>query len=114
MDSDAEQQAKLKKILDEAWREYRFDVIARVEALRVATNQARSGTLDEPARALANSTAHKLAGVLGTFGMREASQMASRIEMLLEPGATPAETLATSLDQILDSIDRAIIQRDAA
>lgn len=111
MSSDAEREARMKELLNDAWREYRPEVIDRVKELRKAADQARSGSITSSDRAAANATAHKLAGVLGTFGMREASKAASRIEMLLEPDVDLNQENASAFHCLLDDIDTAISHR---
>jgi HPt (histidine-containing phosphotransfer) domain-containing protein len=113
MSSEGERMAKLEDLLNEAWREHRGEVLARVDTLRETLSAARGGTLTESARAEANSTAHKLAGVLGTFGLREASRAALEIERTLAPDAQISEEKLREYEGHLRVIGQGMLKRDA-
>ena len=44
MSSEGERMAKLEDLLNDAWREHRAEVLARVEGLREDLGAARAGT----------------------------------------------------------------------
>jgi HPt (histidine-containing phosphotransfer) domain-containing protein len=113
MSSEGERMAKLEDLLNDAWREHRAEVLARVEGLREVLGAARAGTLDEAARAQANSTAHKLAGVLGTFGLRDASRAALEIERILAPDAEISPARLAEYEAHLGVIGEGMLKRDA-
>ena len=113
MSSDAERAAQLETLLNEAWREYRSEVVTRITLLKDALAGARAGTLDETRRADANSMAHKLAGVLGTFGLREASRAAIEIELILTPGKEISQEKLRAYEAHLGVIGEGVVKRDA-
>ncbi len=113
MSSGPDKMAKLNELLDAAWREYRDDITKRVEAVRAAGELARLGGLTEVERARANSEAHKLAGVLGTFGLKQASTAAIELENLLAPGAVLGPELLQKFDARMRVIDEAIASKDS-
>jgi HPt (histidine-containing phosphotransfer) domain-containing protein len=105
--------AKLEELLNEAWREHRGEVLARVDTLRRTLVAARAGTLEKTAREQANSTAHKLAGVLGTFGLREASRAALEIERTLAPESMISPERLVEYETHLRVIGEGMLKRDA-
>jgi diguanylate cyclase (GGDEF)-like protein len=66
------------------WVEHEQAVRDRVGVLECAVAALTRGTLDEPLRAKAQREAHKLAGVLGTFGFPRGSELAREVELILE------------------------------
>ena len=76
-------QQKLQSMLAELWNQHRSAIEDRVELLSRACDSLRNGTLDTGTREEAQSAAHKLAGVLGTFGRSEGTDLARKIEILL-------------------------------
>ncbi len=112
--SDPEKAAKLADLLNEAWREYRDEITARVEAVRGAIVLAEQAGLDDEKRAAANSAAHKLAGVLGTFGLKEASRAALEIEQKLAPEANLDQSAILRCRGLMQQVDIAVASRDAA
>jgi HPt (histidine-containing phosphotransfer) domain-containing protein len=113
MSSEGERMAKLEELLNEAWREYRTEIVSRVGGLREVLGAARAGALETPAREQANSTAHKLAGVLGTFGLRDASRAALEIERILAPGAGLSVEKLAEYEAHLAVIGEGLLKRDA-
>jgi HPt (histidine-containing phosphotransfer) domain-containing protein len=86
--SPMDPQQKLQSMLVELWNQHRSAIEERVELLSRACDALREGTLDSVSREEAQSAAHKLAGVLGTFGRSEGTDLARRIEILLaDPGS---------------------------
>lgn len=112
MSSEAERAAQLEALLNEAWREHRAEVLARVTALQEVLGALREGTFDATARAQANSTAHKLAGVLGTFGLREASRAALEIETILARDAVITPEKLAAYEKHLRVIGEGLVKRD--
>jgi HPt (histidine-containing phosphotransfer) domain-containing protein len=77
----------------------------RLALLDAAASAAHAGTLTADLRAQAIDEAHKLTGSLGMFGYPDGTDIARKIEFLLEaPGDPPPERLtelATELRAIL-------------
>jgi HPt (histidine-containing phosphotransfer) domain-containing protein len=104
MTTTPSQAEKLQEMLQAMWKTSRPAILERFQTIRDAEKMLASGSLDEDARKNAESAAHKLAGVLGTFGLPQGTQLASQIEVLLASSApidaTHAHELAASLDQL--------------
>ena len=62
----------------------------RVAALEAAGTALTAGRLSDDQREAAQSAAHKLAGVLGTFGLTKGTILAREAEMLCSGDADPA------------------------
>lgn len=112
MSSEAERAAQLEALLNEAWREHRGEVVARVSALKEVLAAIGTGNLDGAARAQANSTAHKVAGVLGTFGLRDASRAALEIETILAGAGVISAEKMKAYETHLGVIDEGVVKRD--
>jgi hypothetical protein len=65
------------------WEEKRNVVLTRVAAIESAATGARCGSLTNATRRVGEYDAHKLAGLLGTFGFPRASELALEAEQLL-------------------------------
>lgn len=75
-------------ILGELWAKSRDRVLERVSVIEAASLALRSGSLSAELRAEAEREAHKLAGVAGTFGYWDATELAREAEELF--GGTDA------------------------
>lgn len=100
--------AQIDPMLAAIWTKSRPVMQDRVALLRSAAETLRAtGSLPEPQREEAISAAHKLAGVLGTFGFPQGTDAARAIEGLLErlePLASALEklpALIAALDQVV-------------
>lgn len=96
--------ATLAGKLNELWKASRPAILERMAALRAAHASLLANAADAPARREGREVAHKLAGVLGTFGLPQGSTIASSIESLLmsETPLTPADisTLGMQIDAL--------------
>jgi HPt (histidine-containing phosphotransfer) domain-containing protein len=88
----------------DVWRRSRPEIGERLAAIEAAA-EAPAGEPDRWEEAIA--AAHKLAGVLGTFGLPRGSELARRIEAELEAGASPAQiaTLAAELASLVSEAE---------
>jgi HPt (histidine-containing phosphotransfer) domain-containing protein len=73
-----------KALIAEIWARMRPVVRARLDVLDEAAAAAEAGCLSDAARVEAESTAHKLAGSLGLYGLDAGSACARRIEHRLQ------------------------------
>lgn len=84
--------------LDRLWAQHLSEMQKRVAAIAAASQALRAGDAGDDV-ATAGAEAHKLAGVLGSFGLHEGTALAREAETLCnsiterEPGAA-AERLA--------------------
>lgn len=95
--------AQLASKLNELWRASRPVILERIAVLH-ATHAALAADLaDTEARREGREAAHKLAGVLGTFGIPRGSQIASAIEaVLLRESPLNADDLSALAAQIAE------------
>jgi HPt (histidine-containing phosphotransfer) domain-containing protein len=111
MSDKAEAAQKIQAMLKVMWKSSRPTIAERLRTLRVAQQKIAEGALDEAVRKEAESAAHKLAGILGTFGLPEGGAAASKIDRLL---ARPGEIEAHQPDLAswLDELESQIASRD--
>jgi HPt (histidine-containing phosphotransfer) domain-containing protein len=90
----------------DVWREARPTIEGRVAAIEGAIDALEAGSLDEEQAKAAIEAAHKLAGVLGTFGLGRGSELASELESGLQtPRSASAAlgALATELAELVST-----------
>ncbi|MBV8632070.1 MAG: Hpt domain-containing protein [Silvibacterium sp.] len=75
--------AEIDDLLQALWVKNFPILVERLKAIRVATDQLIRGYIDESARRDGEAAAHKLSGILGTFGLPRGSVLSSKIEALL-------------------------------
>lgn len=66
--------------MNRLWVRFLPQIEARVATLEAAASALATGTLTEDLRQQASAEAHKLAGVLGTFGLHEGTELAREAE----------------------------------
>ena len=88
------QQSQMTEALDRLWRQHLPTLEERVAVLENAARILGKRDLTDDERAAANSAAHKLAGVLGTFGLTSGTVLAREAEILCSgnPDTSPAVT----------------------
>ena len=100
--------ARLAGKLQALWESSKASIAGRFEALHAAQARLAANALDAEARQRCHDEAHKLAGVLGVFGMPQGSELASQIEVLLD-GAEPLDTQRLeNLTQLTDALGAVI------
>ncbi|HKO10912.1 MAG TPA: Hpt domain-containing protein [Acidobacteriaceae bacterium] len=75
--------AQLAAKLNELWRASRPLILERMAVLHATQTALAANLADTAARREAREAAHKLAGVLGTFGLPRGSELASALEKIL-------------------------------
>jgi HPt (histidine-containing phosphotransfer) domain-containing protein len=95
MASDA--QANLSAALDRMWARFLPQMQERVDTLDAAAQAFAAGPLSVETQQKAQSAAHKLAGVLGTFGLTRGTVLARELEILYSRKNDPDPELATRL-----------------
>jgi HPt (histidine-containing phosphotransfer) domain-containing protein len=100
---------KLHDLLATLWSRSQQNISDRLDVLRTAHRTLRTDPADKNARRAGADAAHKLAGILGTFGLPEGTNLARRIEVMLESGAPigsfDLEGLQRTLDQLQQMIE---------
>ena len=104
-------QPDLTEALDHMWAKFLPELEKRVAFLDRANAALAAGTLGVDMRAKANAAAHKLAGVLGTFGLTRATVLAREAEIIYsgEPDTDPVN--AAHLQKIADELRTLLASR---
>jgi HPt (histidine-containing phosphotransfer) domain-containing protein len=76
--------AQLAAKLNEIWRASRPLILERMAVLHATQSALAADLHDDEARRAGREAAHKLAGVLGTFGLPRGSEIASTLEGILK------------------------------
>lgn len=85
--SRAAQPPSLSEALDGLWVRFRPEIEQRIATLEASAAVLAAHTLTRDQQKAAHAAAHKLAGVLGTFGLAEGTELAREIERLFDPEA---------------------------
>lgn len=93
-------QTSLTEALDRLWIQFRPQIEERVAAMEAANTALAAGRLHDDQRAAANSAAHKLAGVLGTFGLTRGTILAREAEILYSGDVEAEAAIADRLTAI--------------
>jgi HPt (histidine-containing phosphotransfer) domain-containing protein len=90
------QQASMNEALDRLWKQFLPQIEERVAALESAGAALAANRLSRDKREAAHAAAHKLAGILGTFGLTRGTILAREAEVLYsgetDPEAAPRLT----------------------
>jgi HPt (histidine-containing phosphotransfer) domain-containing protein len=104
------QEQKLQSMISALWDRSRHTVVERAALLRTAGDLLAHHRLDEATQMNAVDSAHKLAGVLGTFGLPRGTDLAREAEVLFGQSTTPGkveiERLQVLLAELTHLIDR--------
>jgi len=95
---------KLHDLLATLWSRSRETIGERLDVLRTTLRVLRANPADKNARRAGADAAHKLAGILGTFGLPDGTNLARHVEVTLESAAPirpfDLESLQKSIDQL--------------
>jgi HPt (histidine-containing phosphotransfer) domain-containing protein len=95
---------KLHDLLATLWSRSRETISERLDVLRTTHRALRANPADKNARRAGADAAHKLAGILGTFGLPEGTNLARHAEVMLESAAPirpfDLESLQKAIDQL--------------
>ncbi|EKQ66829.1 response regulator with CheY-like receiver domain and winged-helix DNA-binding domain [Leptolyngbyaceae cyanobacterium JSC-12] len=101
-------QQKTRAGLADVWAKYKHLNCDRCLVLEQAGASMLVGTLTEELHQQACRTAHQLAGALGIFGLTDGSNLARRIEHLLQSSPLPTPNKAVQLLDLLNQLKEAI------
>jgi HPt (histidine-containing phosphotransfer) domain-containing protein len=104
-------QAALTAALDRMWLQYLPLMQERVEVLEAAARDFTAGPLSLERQQAAQAAAHKLAGVLGTFGLTRGTVLARELEIMYSRQNDPEAALAERLGSIAAEIRTIIDSR---
>jgi len=103
------QEQKLQTMISALWERSRHTVVERAALLRTAGELLVDNRLDQATQRHAVDSAHKLAGVLGTFGLTRGTELARELEIIYsrqnDSGAPLAERLSEIAAEIRTVID---------
>lgn len=101
---DRAEQPSMNEALDRLWAQFLPQLEERVSVLDAASAALAEGKLSTHQREAANAAAHKLAGVLGTFGLTKGTILAREAEIIYsgEPETDPdaASRLSVITEQL--------------
>jgi HPt (histidine-containing phosphotransfer) domain-containing protein len=94
---------QLHELLSTLWSRSRETIAERLDVLRITLRALRANPADAAARKAGGDAAHKLAGILGTFGLPQGTELARRSEVMLE---APGPIRPYDLDALQQAIDQ--------
>ena len=109
MSTDA--QVALAAAVDRMWVQYLPLTEERVAALETAARAFSEDHLSIEQHEAAQSAAHKLAGVLGTFGMTRGTVLARELEIMYSRQNGPDPALAGKLTEIAAELRTIVASR---
>lgn len=93
-------QAALSAALDRMWVVHLPELQHRVDILEASAQAFAAGSLSVDRQQNAQSAAHKLAGVLGTFGLTRGTELARELEIIYSGQDNLEEDVAERLSAI--------------
>ncbi len=101
---------QLQQLLLKLWMTSKATIAERLETIRQAQAHLATSSLNATTRTNAVDAAHKLAGILGTFGLPEGTELARQVEeglRVTDAGETlTADALDTLVKQLAVLIDK--------
>jgi len=101
----------LNEALDRLWVQFLPQMEDRLAALEAARAALAAGTLSLEQRVAAHAAAHKLAGVLGTFGLTRGTVLAREAEVLFSDETDAGTAVVTRLAEIIPDLRTMIATR---
>lgn len=99
----------LSRAMDRLWSRFLPEMRDRVAVLSAAAAAVVSKNLTPPQRKDAHAAAHKLAGVLGTFGLARGTELARELELHFShedsPGPSAGDLLASAAAELRAMIE---------
>ena len=99
---------EMDDLLQSLWVKNYPILLERLKLIRAAEGKLNAGYLDDATRKDGEEAAHKLAGILGTFGLPQGSALASKIETLLAGDKSVCVERAAELSTWLQELEAAI------
>jgi HPt (histidine-containing phosphotransfer) domain-containing protein len=108
----SEAQFGMADALAKLWTKFLPEILDRVHILESAGAALSAGRLGAEERGAAAAAAHKLAGVLGTFGLAEGTALAREAEVAYSGNPTSDPVGAERLRQIALELEKIIRARE--
>lgn len=102
-------QPALTEAMDRMWTQFLPQIEERIDILESAAAAFAANRLSIPQKEAANAAAHKLAGVLGTFGLTRGTVLARELEIMYSRQSGPDPALGERLTSIAAEL-RALVQ----
>ena len=102
------QEQKMQSMISALWERSRHTVVERAQLLQSAGELWNDNRLDAATKLRAVDSAHKLAGVLGTFGLPRGTDLAREAEGLFGQSTPPDKTEIERLQVLLAELTRLI------
>jgi HPt (histidine-containing phosphotransfer) domain-containing protein len=94
--TEPSEQPSLNEALDRLWKQFLPQIEERTAALESAAAALTADRLSPDQREAAHAAAHKLAGILGTFGLTRGTILAREAELLCSGETDPEAALQLS------------------
>ena len=91
---------EMAEVLARLWTKFLPEMEQRVALVSEAAQALAAGSLNEEQREAGHAAAHKLAGSLGLFGLARGTEIARRLEHLLETVPADAAGIASGADEL--------------
>jgi HPt (histidine-containing phosphotransfer) domain-containing protein len=111
MNDNPDQAKEIDDLLQALWVKNYPILIDRLTLIRDAKDKLNESSLDDQTRKAGEEAAHKLAGILGTFGLPQGSVLASKIEALLAGDASTCAQRAGELSSWVQELETLIASR---
>ena len=111
--SGAQPDLALSEAIDRLWVRHLPEIKERIAVIQAAAGSLAAGTLDRSRRAAAHAAAHKLAGVLGTFGLTRGTVLARELEINFSSKDGPDPASATRLAAIATDLRAMVESRES-
>jgi HPt (histidine-containing phosphotransfer) domain-containing protein len=98
------QEQKLQTMLTALWERSRHTVVERAALLEKAGALLKENRMDDATQQRAVDSAHKLAGVLGTFGLPRGTDLAREAEGLFGQSTPPSKLEIERLQVLLTEL----------
>jgi HPt (histidine-containing phosphotransfer) domain-containing protein len=102
----------LAEAMNRLWAKHLPQILERVETLHKAAGSLTRGVLSDDEQQRAAADAHRLAGVLGTFGLKEGTELAREAEALYEGALSENPVAASRLAAVADRLQLMIAERN--
>lgn len=99
----------MAQALEKLWNRFRPEMVERVTLLESANRALSANQLSKDQQGQANSAAHKLAGVLGTFGLTKGTVLAREAELLYAGDAETDPDSLPRLNQIASELKAIVV-----
>lgn len=108
----APEKVTLPRALDDLWRRFLPEIAERVAALESAVAAVNAQNLGKEQCKDAQAAAHKLAGVLGSFGLARGTNLARELELIFANESLPGSDASAHLAAIVAELRRVVENRE--